>query len=75
MYVLVGEDCNLFRVPIQVICDYCTEMSSETAWSYDPNNSKCFTEFPELKSNRWRWSNGPYSENEMIVQELWAGAG
>lgn len=53
---------------------------SETAWAKDLNLSTCFLDpiFNDapyfLNSERWGWSNGPYSQGTYTFQ-LWAAAG
>ncbi len=57
----------------------------ETAYAYDKDKEKCFTEISEITSSNWGWSNGDYSgvddddyndsDFEPYSLQLYAGAG
>lgn len=48
-------------------------VSSETAFAYGNDFGTCFSEFPNLHTLRWGWSNGALSEGEYEF-DLYAGA-
>ncbi len=49
-------------------------MGAETAFAYGDSYATCFTDFANLKNNRWGWSNGGLGEGEYVF-DLYAGAG
>lgn len=46
----------------------------ETAFAYNEDFSTCFTDFEELRSRRWGWSNGGLEEGNYEF-DMYAGAG
>lgn len=47
---------------------------SETAWAYACNYAFCFLNIPNLNSNNWGWTNGPFTAGQYTF-DLYAGAG
>jgi hypothetical protein len=46
----------------------------ETAWAKAPTNSTCFNSLPDLKSNKWGWTN-KLTATGFYTFNLYAGAG
>ena len=49
-------------------------VSAESAFAFGGDYATCFTDFSELRSKRWGWSNGPLGEGEYEF-DIYAGAG
>ena len=55
-------DLKLARIEPNVEC--------ETAFAYNEETATCFLDLEEINTNRWGWTNGPFSESEHSYQFL-----
>lgn len=72
-------ECTLLGITLDQLIDAIDRenVGCATSWAYDPDNSTCFSDIPDLTTNRWGWSNGPYNYPlvEPVDLQLWRSAG